>query len=71
MAVILLLVTFPTRDRISRWLEEQRAHIAEIRQSEGLPSVSQDPVDAEINQLKERIAELERSKQDGSDDPVK
>jgi hypothetical protein len=63
-AVLLLFMTFPTRDRVSRWLEEQQARIAEIRQSEGLPSVPRDPVDAEINQLKERITELERKKRE-------
>jgi hypothetical protein len=58
VAVLLFLVTFPTRSRISHWLGEQQARVKDIRQAEGLPAVPSDPVDAEIHQLKERIAEL-------------
>jgi hypothetical protein len=69
VSVLLLLVTFPTRGRISQWLEEQKARVHEIRQAEGLP-VPADPVDAEIHQLKERIAELEAQKEERGDESL-
>ncbi|HXG08320.1 MAG TPA: hypothetical protein VNK04_00875 [Gemmataceae bacterium] len=68
--VLLFLVTFPTRGRISRWLAEQQARVNEIRQGEGLPAVPSNPVDAEIRQLKERIAELEAQKEECGDESL-
>jgi hypothetical protein len=35
--VLLFVVTFPMRGRVTRWLEEQQRRVKDIRQSEGLP----------------------------------
>jgi hypothetical protein len=68
--LVLFLVTVPTRGRVGHWLGEQQARVNDIRQAEGLPAVPRDPVDAEIHQLKERIAELERHKEGRGEEPL-
>jgi hypothetical protein len=56
LALLLGLLRFPTRGRLSRWLEEQRGRLSDLRLSEGLPT---DPADADTNPLQESSAERE------------